>query len=280
MKRQIICEERYGIDMINLLRSELYKLGKSKSYKVAAVLSVLFVLICYRLISIMQTDEAGSAVPATAEAVRNMLESTIMYNIQNMFANTNAIIFATIFICIFVLNDYSSGAIKNLVGKGYRREKVYLAKFLVTGLGAVVLYLIVAVSVLITGIICYRPEQLTGAFWADFGSYFALHILYLTGYTAIIVFVCAMARSMAVGVLVSILGIMIFSDPLLSAIDYFLHTWGADFGISQYWIMTVMSNCPATDIPSKFAVQSIIIAGAWLAAAMTGGMVFFARRDI
>lgn len=271
-------EERYGIDMINLLNSELYKLKKSKSYKVAAVLAVLFVFFTYALFGVMQT--AIGADGEAAEVMERLSGISIMDMMRQMFANCNAIIFATIFICIFVINDYSRGAIKNFVGKGYRREEVYLAKFLVTELGAVALYLLVAACVLVIGILYFGPEQLTGTFWTDFGNYLALHILYLTGYTAINVFVCAMARNMAVGVLISVLGIMLFSAPLLSGIDYFLHFLGMNFGISQYWIMTVISNCPMVDIPSQFVVQSAIVAGAWLVAAMAGGMLCFAHRDI
>lgn len=272
--------ERYGKDMINLLHSELYKLRKSKSYKVAAALSVLFVLFTYALFGIMQNMGTGSGNPGMMEIVQKLSGIGIMDIMKQMFANCNAIIFATIFMCIFVINDYSSGAIKNFVGKGYRREEVYLAKFFVTELGAVTLYMLVAVSVLVLGIAYFGPEQLTGAFWTDFGNYLTMQILYLTGYTAINVFVCAMARNMASGVLISVLGIMMFSGPILSGLDYFLGFLGVDFGISQYWIMSVISNCPVADIPSGFIVQSGIVAGGWLAAAMAGGMILFSKRDI
>lgn len=266
--------------MINLLSSELYKLGKSKSYKVAAVLSALFVLFTYAVFGVMRTMTGSSVDAGTAEVVQKLSGISIMDMMRQLFANCNAIIFVTIFICIFVINDYSHGAIKNLVGKGYKREKVYLAKFLVTEFGAVMLYLLVAVFVLAIGVIYFGEEQLTGRFWSDFGSYLGLHILYLSGYTAINVFVCAMARNMAVGVLVSVLGIMLFSSPILNGVDYFLHFLGMNFEISQYWIMTIISNCPMADIPSQFAIQSVIAAGAWLAAAVAGGMVCFANRDI
>ena len=128
--------------MINLLHSELYKLRKSKSYKVAAILSVLFVLFTYALFGIMQTMMDNGADARTAEVMQKLSGISIMDMMRQLYANCNAIIFATIFICIFVINDYSHGAIKNLVGKGYRREEVYLAKFLVTELGAVALYLL------------------------------------------------------------------------------------------------------------------------------------------
>lgn len=70
----------------------------------------------------MQAMGAGSADSGAAEIMQKLSGISIMDMMRQMFANCNAIIFATIFICIFVINDYSHGAIKNFVGKGYRRE--------------------------------------------------------------------------------------------------------------------------------------------------------------
>ena len=65
-------KERYGKDMINLLHSELYKLRKSKSYKVAAALSVLFVLFTYALLVIMQNMGIVSGNTGKTEMVQKL----------------------------------------------------------------------------------------------------------------------------------------------------------------------------------------------------------------
>ena len=223
--------------MINLLSSELYKLKKSKCFRIAAVMIVLF-------------------------------------------AQTNAVMFVTIFVCVFVLGDYTSGAIKNYVGKGYRREEVYLAKFLVTELGAAILYLLTAAAVYAGGIVCYGTEQLDGAFYYDFISYLSMHILYLTGYTAIIILVCEVSRNMAVGTIVSVLCVMLMSNVLVQIGDMVIQHLGAGFVVSKYWITTVMSSCPVTEIPAQFITSSGMITCCWLILSLVAGMLYFAYKDV
>ena len=262
------------IIMINLLSSELYKLKKSKSFRIAAILTVLFAWFAEAADIIMRRAyPQGMAASSTSYAYTLNI-------VRQLFANTNAIIYVTIFICIFVLGDYTSGAIKNYVGKGYRREEVYLAKFLVTEFGAVMLYLLTAAAAFAGGIVCYGTEQMDGAFYLDFISYLSMHILYLTGYTAIIVLVCGMARNMAAGIIVSMLGIMLMSNVLVQAADMVMHYLGADFMVSQYWITTVMASCPVTEIPAQFITSSGVTTAVWLIAALVGGMLWFSRRDV
>lgn len=115
--------------MINLLSSELYKLRKSKSFLVSGILSAVFVLFLYVFYALAvggmlnMPDAEGTAI---LESVPNQ---GILEVMRQTYANSNAIIFVTIFVCLFVLGDYSGGAIKNLVGKGARREEIFLAKF-------------------------------------------------------------------------------------------------------------------------------------------------------
>ncbi|MBD5526314.1 MAG: ABC transporter permease subunit [Lachnospiraceae bacterium] len=260
--------------MINLLSSELFKLKKSKSFRIAAILTVLFAWFAEAADVIVKR-----AYPQGMAAYSTPYADTLDI-VRQLFANTNAIIYVTIFICIFVLGDYTCGAIKNYVGKGYRREEIYLAKFLVTEFGAVMLYLLTAVAAFAGGIVCYGTEQLDGAFYHDFISYLSLHILYLTGYTAIIVLVCGMARNMAVGIIVSMLGVMLMSNVLVQAADMVIRYFGADFAVSEYWITTVISGCPVTEIPAQFITSSGMTTVVWLIAAMVGGMLWFSRRDV
>lgn len=262
--------------MINLLSSELYKLKKSKCFRITAMMTALFVWFAEAVDVIMRHE-----YPQYMEdALQNISYADALDILRQMFANWNTIIFVTIFICIFILGDHTSGAIKNYVGKGYRREEVYLAKFLMTELGAVILYLLAAAAVYAGGIVCYGTEQLDGAFYNDFISYLAMHILYLTGYTAIIILVCEMARNMAVGIIVSVLGVMLMSNVLVQAGDMVIRYFGAEFVLSKYWITTIISSCPVTEIPAQFITSSGMITGFWLILSLVAGMLYFAYKDV
>lgn len=266
--------------MINLLSSEMYKLKKDKNFRLMAALTVLMTLAqygIYRILEvIMQSGSAGEQ-SAMMDGIGNM---DILEVLHSMFGSSNAIIFATIFACCFVINDYSSGMVVNYVGKGYRREEVFFAKFFVTQLGVVMLYLLTALAVLAGGIVFMGTDGLNADFFNDFGNYLAMHILYLTGYTAVIILVCTIARNMAAGILISILGIMLFSNFIVQGIDLVLNSLRVEIGLSRYWIVTVIGSCPVRNIPSGFITTSGIVAGAWLVVSMIGAMLWFEKRDV
>lgn len=262
--------------MINLLSSELYKLKKSKCFRITAMMTALFVWFA-EAVDVIVRHEYPQYME---EALQNISYADALDILRQMFANFNTIIFVTIFVCIFVLGDYTSGAMKNYVGKGYRREEVYLAKFFVTELGAVLLYLLAAAAVFAGGIVCYGTGQLDGAFYYDFISYLSLHILYLTGYTAIIILVCVVARNMAAGITVSVLGVMLMSNVLVQAGDMVIQYFGAEFVLSKYWITTIISSCPVTEIPAQFITSSGMVTGFWLILSLVAGMLYFDYKDV
>lgn len=261
------------------MSSELYKLKKSKSFFVSGILTALFVLFIYIFYTLTVSGMLNMPGEEGATVLERVPYQGILEILRQTYANSNAIIFVTIFVCLFVLGDYSGGAIKNLVGKGARREEIFLAKFLVTEFGAVVLYLVAALTVLLGGIVFQGTEQLTGVFFESFVSYLSLQILYLTAYTAIITTVCEMTRNTA-GILISILGILLFSTVLFEGIDLMLGTLGVHLELSRFWITTLIAGCPVTDISARYVVSSGLTAGVWLIVALTAGILHFSRKDV
>lgn len=264
--------------MINLLYSEFYKLKKDLSFRIMAALTVLTAFMQFALNDLMENDLRTKG--GQEEMVEALAQLGILDILHGMFADTNAIIFVTIFLCCFVINDYSSGMVANFVGKGYKRAEVFLAKFFAAEFGAVVLYLLTALAVLLFGSLFRGTEEINAAFFHDFSNFLALHILYLTAYSAVIILVCTLTRSMAAGILISILGVMVFSFFVGQEIDLLLSSLGIEAVVSQYWIVTIMSNCPVRDIPSRFVMVSGMATAFWLAASMAAGLLWFEKRDV
>ncbi len=265
--------------MINLIHAELYKLKKSTSYKVALLLAALFSMITYFVYAVFQSGWIDTSSGLNAAMLKSITDSSILDTLRQMFANTNTLIFVTIFLCLFAISDYRSGAVKNFVGKGIRREKLYLARFLITELGAVSIYLLTAFLVFVGGMFCYGSDSVNGTFFHDFFVFLTLHLIYLTCYTAIILLVCEITRNVA-GILISIFGVLMLSSPILSVIDLLMNAAGVRFEISDYWIMSLIANCPINDIPTAFIVRSGIVAGVWLIGSLAGGMLYHSWRDI
>lgn len=264
--------------MSNLLSAELYKLRKDLNFRIMAALAVILTVAQYGINAILENTLRASG--EQADRMEALARIGILDMLHNMFSNTNAIIFVTIFVCCFVLNEYSSGMTANFVGKGYKRAKVFFAKFLVAELGAVLLYLLTALTTFFAGIFFRGTGEINVAFFYDFGVFFTLHILYLTAYNAVIILICTLTGNMAAGILVSVLGIMLLSNVMAQGIDFALSYMGIQTGVSQYWIGAIIASCPVRDIPSRFIMVSGIATVFWLAASLAAGMVWFEKRDI
>lgn len=274
--------------MRNILYSEIYRLRKSVCFRVMCIFSVVFVLVEYITTSTLSTNTAmmdkmtgGMHTAAELEELcRELAGMGILDTLQNMFGNTNAIILAAIFICVFTISTYDSGAMKNLVGKGYPRTGVFFARLLAAETGAVLIYAVTAAAAFLGGILFAGTGQLDGHFFRSFFAYFGMQILYLVGFGAIVVLVCEVARGMAVGILVSVLGLCVFSDFVIQCIEFVLSLVGAPFQVSQFWIITVIRQCPVADIGIRFALGSAAVAVFSFAASLACGLLHFSRKDI
>ena len=91
--------------MINLLKAELYKLQKSRSFWVSGGLIVLFAVSIY-LFYVLLRDGMINGMDQEGAVIQGELPALgILDILRQIFANRNAVIFATIFVSLFVLGD-------------------------------------------------------------------------------------------------------------------------------------------------------------------------------
>ncbi len=273
--------------MINLISSELYRMKKSRCFWGVCIFNMVFALLTYvtldRIKEIIQNESpivVGDTANTMSELSANLSEMDILDVLQNMYGNTNAAILVSVFICVFVLGVYPCGTMKNLVGKGYRREEIFLARFLVTEFGAVVNYFLTALATLIGGIVYMGISELNSTFFYDFFSYVAMNFLYLTSLTAVIIFLGELVEKIAAGIVISIVGILLGSYTLMQLLDLLCISLHIQFQPSKYWIITIIQQCPCRDIPAEFITSSGLIAGFWLLVSLIGGMLYFMKKDI
>ena len=102
--------------MFNLLKLELQKLFKQPSFYICNLIIILISLISYIInITLVQSDISLD--------FNNIL--------INHLSNNNLILISGIFIALYSTKDYNEDTLKNIYSRGYSRNKVYLAKFLI-----------------------------------------------------------------------------------------------------------------------------------------------------
>lgn len=114
--------------MLKLLKFEFHKLIRQKSTYICILIPFIFLFLEILINKLIYMND-NAQIPTTI----NILKTSL--------ATTNLTLILAIFIAINVTEDYAEQTIKNIYGKGYSRESVYLTKYII-----IILYTLINVS--------------------------------------------------------------------------------------------------------------------------------------
>lgn len=274
--------------MFNLLRGEFFKLKKGKNIWVCLIVIVVFVLFLYvtlEMVNHIQEIEntktniggnvtVGVSVPEGGSGVWS--ELGIIDMTQQVLGGIGAILTA-VFACIFVIGEFNNGSIKNIVGKGYSRWKIFAAKYITAVAVAAFMLLFMVIATFIFGVIIIGTENINASFLYDLSVYAGIEIILGASLTGIMVVVSECTRNLGAGITIS-MGIIMFSSFLSSGLDLLCHS--LHFKPSDYWLMDLIGNCPVTGVDSGFVIRAIVMSFVWIALSMALGIVHFQKTDI
>ncbi|MBD5464894.1 MAG: ABC transporter permease subunit [Lachnospiraceae bacterium] len=278
--------------MINLLSGEFYKLQKSKSIYVCSIVMIAFVLFFYGslvLVDKIQQGEvendsmgvvvSGEAMEETEESATSIFEQIgILDALQQMFGAFSGI-FTAIFAAIFVYGEYGNGAIKNVTGKGYGRWKIFSSKYLMTIIASILIMIVMIITTLLFGVVFKGTEELNGEFCRNLCSYTAIELLLGAAFVGLVITINEFCRSLGAGIAISIC-IICFSDLITMGFDLVLKYFHFDFKVSDYCLLSLMANCPKTNMDENFAVRTIVTAVLWIVFTFGIGALHFQKADI
>ena len=275
--------------MFNLFSGEFYKWKKSKVCKVclaAAIGMILFIYLMLMLVAKIQNGEMENGTGGVVVTESNMEEEEdvfAQYGILGIVSEITGggfeLIFIAVFTCIWVVGEYSNGAIKNMVGKGYSRGKVFLSKYITTAVSVIVMNLILFLTMLLLGVAVMGTGEVNGGFFRAFFSYVGVQLLLSVAFCGVLVAVCEFARNIAVGITISMV-LVIFSTLILSGVDLLFQALHLDVKASTYWIMNVMSDCPMGAIDLDFMGRAVSVAVMWTVLSLLAGMIHIQQTDI
>lgn len=275
--------------MFNLFTGEFYKWKKSKVFKVclaAAIGMILFIYLMLMLAAKIQNGEMENGTGGVVVTESNMEEDKdvfAQYGILGIVSEITGggfeLIFIAVFICIWVVSEYTNGAIKNIVGKGYSRGKVFLSKYISTAVCVIVMNLILFLVMLLAGFAVMEVGNVSSGFFRDFFSYVGVQLLLSLAYSGIMVAVCEFTRNIAAGISISMF-LIIFSTMILSGVDLLFQALQLDVKASTYWIMNVMSDCPMGAIDLDFMGRAVSVTIMWTVLSLLAGMIHIQQTDI
>lgn len=276
--------------MSNLFRSELYKWRKCKAFYICLLSAVGCVIVIWLSFLLADQVERGNIengtmgitvtqqVPDAGEGTGILDEIQIMEFVQFMGVGFSTL-FMAIFISIWVISEYTQGAVKNTIGKGYSRNSIFLTKYISSVLCALVLDLGIYIVAALTGVAVLGTERIGETFVRDFLAYAGIQLMLGVAFSGIIAAVSEFARSMAVGIAVSMI-LATFSSALVNGLDLIFKAVNIDFKMSDYWISNVIENCPIEGIDMDVVGRAVYVAVMWTVISLFAGMVHFREADV
>ena len=285
--------------MMNLFRGEFYKLYKSKAFYVCCLVMACSIIFIYGMLFVADSIQRGEIANGSGgiyvgvsdsnggmqqKSVPVLEEIGILDMLQQMFGNFGCFTVA-IFACIFVIGEYGNGTVKNIVGKGYARWQVFLAKYISTmAAGAILMVVMVFFTIIIGGIVQHItgiPQDWSGAFWKELLCYAGIELLLGMAITGIIITISEICRNLAAGISISI-GLLGFSTLITGGVDLIVK-WllpQADIRIADYWPVDLMTDCPLREIGGQFAMHALLVGIVWGVLMAGAGILHFRRADI
>lgn len=277
--------------MYNLLCAEFYKWKKSKAFYgciLTAVGIIIMIWLSFLLANGIETGQiengtmgvtVSGELPDSGEQTSLFDEFGVMDMVQTIVGGGVSTLFMSVFICIWVIGEYTGGAIKNTIGKGYLRSSIFIAKYVSTLLAALVLNIVIILTTAVAGIAVMGTGRMEAHFWQNLLAYAGVELMLGAAFGGIIAAVSEYARTMAAGISISIF-LYCFSGLIANGFDLLFRVLDVDFRVSDYWITCVIESCPATTISMDFVGRAVYVTVLWSMVSLLAGVVHFHQSDI
>lgn len=207
--------------MLKLLKFEFHKLIRQKSTYICILIPFIFLFLGILINKLIYMND-NAQIPTTI----NILKTSL--------ATTNLTLILAIFIAITVTEDYTEQTIKNIYGKGYSRESVYLTK-----------YIIIILYTLINVIIIYLSSLLIGNIFFELGNIDNLIInlispaIIILAYSSLSYLIAVSFKKTGPAIACSILIPLIIS-LLVNTLDSVLKL--ENIKLANYWLDSFLTN--------------------------------------
>ncbi len=263
--------------MINILKSDFYKLFRMKSFYIcgilATILSALNILLTFFNLNLNYGEYAAQ--------IAKLYGCSGFWGFQ--MGLSSAPLFFIILISIFVSSEFSHGTIKNTLSVGNSRTSVYFSK-LITSISAVIMYsLICAVVSCIIGTAFWGfGEDITRSEYLDLLRMMGLYYLAELARISLFVMIGFLLRNTGATIAMNLLLAMGVADIIVSLINKLINNIPSvdNFDLKKYLPSTYCSNFLSLSISKETLVTGLIVCVSSIVLFSTLGWFIFKKRDI
>lgn len=262
--------------MIDLLRMDLYRMRKNKSFWVCLIFTLVlsaaeqpFMKLLFDLVGRLQ-EEVNAGVSSTFPAMRSLSEI-----VSDPFPILNAL-FVMLSAASFLYADSENGYIKNIAGQMPKKGYTILSKFLAI-IAHNLLFLLVCVAGNALGTLSVQSIIVDDALTKAIGVFF-LKLLLLQGLCAVLLLADAALQNKALGTVFAVLlGIGLLS-LIYAVIDTLLNQVfpKKSFSIADYMPDQILRQ----GMNSLKTVRALIVSGVTIGIFLPLSIRIFDRKDV
>lgn len=249
--------------MLRLIRFELHKLIRQKSFYIClAVLILMLVFSAYT--SELMLDGADAAA-AGLSGTDYMIEAS---------SGSVLIMVLGVFIPLFVCEDYASGAIRNIVTRGYTRLGIFSAKLIAVLISAVIMTAAGMAAAYLVGTIFWGAGDIS--FDAELIKVLLCQIAVAAAAASLFYAISTVLQKTGGSIAICLVLPMV-AVIVLSLIDTALAEH--ELELSSYWIERVGSSLAHAEPESEVIKKALLVSLGYFLASTAGAWILTMKRE-
>ena len=257
--------------MGNLIRMDLYRMNKAKSFRICLILTFVFALLSTPLSKLM-FDLVSIISPDNTDAA-GFSETANLCDIIATPVSSVGIMLAFLSIVSFFYADMESGYIKNIAGQMPRRGYCILSRF-IASVPHCLVFMLAALAGNLIGTVPFQRLAAEGSLPESIGI-FLLRLLLMESICAVLLLVTASFRSKSLGIVLAV----ILGLPLMTLIYL-----GINAGLGQLFkgfegIDPYMPDQVLKETKPE-AVRALLVSAATIGVFLPLSVRVFDKRDI
>jgi ABC-type transport system involved in multi-copper enzyme maturation permease subunit len=263
--------------MLNIIKSDFFKMKKSRAFWICVLMSLVLGLIITVALQQSMNAALNSELVRDAEAMLAMIpDAAGVWVLGLAFSMNLHLIFIAAFTAIFVSMEFSSGTIKNALSRGANRTKIFFSKFLVCSAAALVMLAVFMSTTLISGTMMWGFDPNGIATVSGIVGMISMQTLLAIAFVALFVFITMALRGGGGSIAVCVISVTIM-PTILGAINMLA---GNAIDLEKYWLGESVTNLATVTPVSADISLGIIVAIVWGIAALYAGTILFRRADV
>lgn len=280
--------------MLNLIRSDFYKLKKAKYFwicmgiTIALAIGTIFLLdFTYKMQGELMAAQMEQQQSGLDEAGMNLSIEGFPASQEDLTASSqllsffggNITLLLAVLISLFVGSEFNNGTIKNIATKNYSRGKIYLSKLITSILVSILFTLIFVFVSTITATFLWGFGDVTSGYWANTLAAAGIELLLISAFASIFVMFSIIIRQNG-GSLAANICFLEFTSLVIMIGEMLLKKiTGKSILLSGYLLDTNMLAI-YSDPGKSTMIRGAVVGILFLAAAWGIGMWNFSKRDI